>query len=566
MGVERSPVTQKTTEVAGNNLNNNNNNNNANTDLDVNPLTTSAAASTQTSLSNKEKTDNTKCFSPCIDALSESAFKKKHKELNKQNNPTNISNENNSFVFNTPIHTQIQQKNTESVVVASLGAIPKIKNNLETASVVKKSAPLQTGMDRYIYITGKRKISPQKGKVSKITKLTANTNEQPSTSRQASANRFAILDSESPENQNGSDGPQPILNTRPPPIFLREAISSKLVSSLTNIAGKNNFHVVSLTKGKCLETKIQIYNEKNYRAVSTYLNNEKRNYYTYQLKSSKGLVVVIKGIESSVDPEEIKSALQESGYDTKMVTNILNKNKVPQPMFKVELAPNASKLRRNETHPIYGLRCILHRRVQVEEPHKRNGPVQCTNCQEFGHTKSYCTLRSVCVACGDFHQVAQCTLSKSNNEDKVKVKCGNCGNNHTANYRGCPVYIELKKRLNQRLQNIRNPPSYITQNVSNESTLHNPVTPGFSYANVLSTDHTQNLLRTDPTQNLQNQHNIPQPTQNHNTNIPLTNVGLESTMNTFLQSMNAFMATLQSTMQDLSRTQGQMLQILMAQK
>ena len=67
--------------------------------------------------------------------------------------------------------------------------------------------------------------------------------------------------------------------------------------------------------------------------------------YTYQLKSSKGLQVVIKGIDASVEPREIKEALEKLGNSTKNVTNIFNKNKVPQAMFRIELKPNTRKLK-----------------------------------------------------------------------------------------------------------------------------------------------------------------------------------------------------------------------------
>jgi len=86
--------------------------------------------------------------------------------------------------------------------------------------------------------------------------------------------------------------------------------------------------------------------------------------------------------------------------------------------------------------------------ITVEEPHKRKGPVQCTDCQEYGHTRAYCTLRPVCVICGELHDSAYCMTNKSDPNTK---KCGNCGGNHTANYRGCPIYKDLKSRLHPRI-------------------------------------------------------------------------------------------------------------------
>jgi len=57
-----------------------------------------------------------------------------------------------------------------------------------------------------------------------------------------------------------------------------------------------------------------------------------------------------------------------------------------------------------------------------KSPHKRNGPVQCTNCQEYGHTRAYCSLRTVCVACGDFHNSANCFANKEDQRRPQKEK------------------------------------------------------------------------------------------------------------------------------------------------
>ena len=74
--------------------------------------------------------------------------------------------------------------------------------------------------------------------------------------------------------------------------------------------------------------------------IVKFLSNNNTNCYSYQLKSSKGLVVVIKGTEPQVDSNEIRQDLKECGYEDKAVIHFFNKNMVPQPMFKIELMPN----------------------------------------------------------------------------------------------------------------------------------------------------------------------------------------------------------------------------------
>ncbi len=77
-------------------------------------------------------------------------------------------------------------------------------------------------------------------------------------------------------------------------------------------------------------------------------------------------------------------------------------------MFRLELEPDAG---REKEQGIYNLKFLLYRKITVEEPKKRTGPVQRVKCQEYGHTKAYCTLNEVCVICGELHDSKQCNKS-----------------------------------------------------------------------------------------------------------------------------------------------------------
>lgn len=147
-------------------------------------------------------------------------------------------------------------------------------------------------------------------------------------------------------------------------------------------------------------------------------------------------------------PDEIIETLKVKNCFAKTAINILNKDKVPQLLFKIELEPEVQALKKNKIHPIYNLQYLLHRMITVEEPHKRINPVQCTNWQEYGHTRAYCTHKSICVVCSEPHTTTNCPTNK---EDKTVKKCSNCGEKHTGNYRGCVVYKELKSHLNKRI-------------------------------------------------------------------------------------------------------------------
>ena len=203
-------------------------------------------------------------------------------------------------------------------------------------------------------------------------------------------------------------------------------------------------------------------------------------------------------------------------------------------MFRVELEPDCKKLKRNECHPIYNIRYLLHRRITIDEPFKRTGPIQCMNCQEYGHTKSYCTLRPVCVVCGELHSTINCPTDRTNTSLK---KCSNCGGPHTANYRGCPVYIELKSRVSsarKELQNNRIGVKTIIPQPINTV----PVDSNISYANALKGSSSSS---------------------NQSTN-------LENMMSNLMNCMTQFMTSMQTMMQDFIKSQNRMMDLMMSQK
>jgi len=80
-------------------------------------------------------------------------------------------------------------------------------------------------------------------------------------------------------------------------------------------------------------------------------------------------------------------------------------------------------------------------RVSVEAYLAPKGPLQCKRYQRFGHTQRNCGYAPRCVACGGSHLFGGCSTPRDQ-----PVCCG-CGENHTANYRGCVNWKEAKASL-----------------------------------------------------------------------------------------------------------------------
>ncbi|KAL1114760.1 hypothetical protein AAG570_007584 [Ranatra chinensis] len=190
-----------------------------------------------------------------------------------------------------------------------------------------------------------------------------------------------------------------------------------------------------------------------YRSIIRYLTEGKYAFHTYQIKSERAYRVVLRGLHRHIPLHEITRDIEEQGHNVRGVTNALHpKSKMPMPLFFVDLepAPNNSD--------IFNISRIFYSEVRVEEPHKRSDVVQCTRCQQFRHTKSYCNRPPRCVRCAGEHDSTTCLKSRD-----TPATCALCSRDHPANYRECQVYKDLqnaarKKTYPQEKRSVDPPP------------------------------------------------------------------------------------------------------------
>jgi len=270
----------------------------------------------------------------------------------------------------------------------------------------------------------------------------------------------------------------------PPPIFIKGVINfSELRNAFSNLIGNDSFSC----KSTSTHLKLQPNTPENYRKIIHFLNENEAQFHTYQLQSDKAFRVVIRNLHPSTLVSEISSALEEIGHSVRKVTNILHyQTKNPLPLFFVDLEPDGNN------NDVFDITSILHTKIKIEEPHKQRQIPQCTKCQSYGHTKSYCSHSPRCVKCGEYHLTASCTKSRES-----PAICALCNGNHPANYKGCTIYKELQQR--------RRHPSSTKQTSQQQQYQHlntqpssQPTNPPFtntrdrSYANVTGNDTTQN--------------------------------------------------------------------------
>lgn len=281
--------------------------------------------------------------------------------------------------------------------------------------------------------SNKRKLSPS-GRMPKNARMNNVTSAVPT------RNRFTVLDNQQPG--TSAQAPQAPREEKPVPMYIRgkEAIRG-IHAVMTNL--KIAQYDVKLLKGG-LEAKLQLPNITDFRATQRDLTMRKYPFYTYQLKSERALRVFLKGLDPDTEVSAIIMELKSMKFDVKNVSNCRNKEGKKSSAFLVEINVGETNV---SPHPIYALKRFMHMVVTVEEPGRSRRPVQCHNCQEFNHTRNQCHLRAVCVICAGSHKTENCDKDKENREAK---KCNNCGECHTANYRGCSVYQHFYERMNPR--------------------------------------------------------------------------------------------------------------------
>lgn len=220
---------------------------------------------------------------------------------------------------------------------------------------------------------------------------------------------------------------------RPPPIFV-DRVSN--IQPLINLLDK---HVNGKYTIKVLQNdrvKIQPHTTETYPETVKLLKDKDTEFYTYKPKGERSFKVILKNMHPSMDTNDIKTQLNEQGH---IVTNIWNikqrSTKKPLPIFIIELKPQTNnKL-------IYDIKRLLNCNIYFEPPRPKREIPQCSNCQQYGHTKKYCHRKPKCIKCAGDHSSSTCE-KKGRLSD---VKCVLCDGNHPANYKGCNVYRELQK-------------------------------------------------------------------------------------------------------------------------
>lgn len=318
----------------------------------------------------------------------------------------------------------------------------------------------------------------------------------------STSNRFANLEVDSPGEPTDKTDTEVKL-PKPPPIFVDRVSNIKPLITLLNNVGDDSYELKVLPNER---VKIQPKAPDTYIKIVKELENKKTEFYTYKPKEDRNFKVMLKNMHPSTDPEDIKEALSLLEHECTNIWNVKRRiTKEPLPMFTVELK------QKENNKSVYDIKSLLHCRVIFEPPRPKREIPQCGNCQQYGHTKTYCRRSPKCIKCAGDHLSAKCSR-KTRSDD---VKCVLCGGNHPANYKGCSIYRELEKiRFPSQYEKKKTQIAYkMSKQQSNpQLSQRNP-----TYSEVLAGyPITAHLSENMPTSNNNNNYN--HNTINHNTN------------------------------------------------
>ncbi|KAK2578867.1 hypothetical protein KPH14_001275 [Odynerus spinipes] len=192
---------------------------------------------------------------------------------------------------------------------------------------------------------------------------------------------------------------------------------------------EENLNITSFHIKKINESKYSIFIQKleDYKKVKNSLIENKIKFYTYTPRNEKVQTLLLKGLHSSCEPNEILAELKNSeDNDLKFVkvsrfeTTYSRKVNKLLPIYLVQISAesSAAKLR--------NIKYINYQVVGWERLQKKQ-ITQCIRCQRLGHVANNCNLDFRCVKCNEKHEPG-----------------------HPASYRGCPRRIELVTQFKEK--------------------------------------------------------------------------------------------------------------------
>ncbi len=181
---------------------------------------------------------------------------------------------------------------------------------------------------------------------------------------------------------------------------------------------------------------ITFFNEHGHQLFMTKKTNFKKDIQIIDLNKRKRFEIVLKGLNyAAIDG--YKFLLSKMG-----ITEIIQMNKSNE-QFRMVKAECENENVMNKVLK-EGIKLDYYS-IKVEEYRRQIRPLQCFNCQQYGHVALNCLQKGnpVCLKCSGDHKVDEC--------DSEEIRCANCGDNHKSSSSDCNVF---KLKLEEKMKNL----------------------------------------------------------------------------------------------------------------
>ncbi|GFT24803.1 nucleic-acid-binding protein from transposon X-element [Trichonephila clavipes] len=240
--------------------------------------------------------------------------------------------------------------------------------------------------------------------------------------------------------ENSNDLPQsqeevPAVTKKPriPPFFVSPKGDWRQLVALAKLIAPS---FQSQMSGRFL--KVTVADDVDYRALSKWLESSGIEFKSFMLKQDRPVKVVIRGLPSNTEPEDIKSEIEAEGFKVLKISQMKNyRTKAPMPLLYLQIENGA------DAPKIYDFTELFATRMEVKPFDRGNKVNQCWRCQGWFHSSEVCHLPPRCVKCAGPHAAKDCTL-----EIEAPMKCANCSGAHAANWSRCPKHPNNSKKKN----------------------------------------------------------------------------------------------------------------------
>lgn len=230
-----------------------------------------------------------------------------------------------------------------------------------------------------------------------------------------------------------------IQEKKPPPIVISPPISQMHLKKMLRERGISSFSLNSSDK----ETRVYLNTEADrYKATLIFRECHEVQFHTFAPRGTKrSNKYVLYGFDIDYEVEEITAELNDRLEGFKLARRLTkrNCNGDVRPMEGILIVTEHNVTLK----AIAGLRHICDVKFRVTTFKEDGGPVQCRNCQQYGHTMKYCDRRCICARCGEPHLLSQCTAASA-------PKCSNCQQGHLASSKECPHRMNLIREIKNR--------------------------------------------------------------------------------------------------------------------